>query len=93
MTATQALLYKPICPLGELDAETAPVALDLANAFARGRCVVLDLAGVTFIDAGGLGAIVALRNDLIATGRDLRLVNVQPRQAFVFHLGGLESLL
>ena len=45
---------------GKLDAATAPFLWDLLEHTAAGRRrVVLDLSGVSFVDASGLGALVA----------------------------------
>ena len=40
------------------------------------RCLVVDLANVTAIDASGLGALVSLRSWSKAAGRSLKLMNV-----------------
>jgi anti-anti-sigma factor len=49
-----------VCPFGELDLATAPeVAGPLGEVSSDGlRKVVLDLAGLTFIDSSGMRAIV-----------------------------------
>ena len=41
--------------------------------------VVLNLAGVTFIDSSGLRALLLLRAGLEAAGRDLMLINPSER--------------
>lgn len=93
MTTLHQVTHNPIRPIGPLDGEKAAEALELLTVLRRGPCVVLDLSLITFIDAGGLGAIVSLRNELITTGRELCLVNVQPRHARIFRLAGLGALL
>ena len=40
-----------------------------------GRLVVLDIAGLARIDAGGLGALIRSQNLLASLGGELRLVN------------------
>jgi anti-anti-sigma factor len=40
--------------------------------------IVLDLAGVTAIDAAGLGTLVDLRSWAVANGTDLKLMNLTP---------------
>ena len=45
----------------------------------RTRTLILDLADTVAIDAGGLGALVALRSWAKQTNRTLKLMNVTPR--------------
>jgi anti-sigma B factor antagonist len=80
---------------GAIDFSTVPTLLSDTVAALRQprRNVVVDMSNATFIDAAGLGGVVQLRNDVLAAGRTFRLVGVQPRQARVFALGQLESLL
>ena len=56
---------------GELDGETAPeVTEELAGVAAGGRAVVIDLSELSFIDSGGLHALMRQSQD----GRKLCLV-------------------
>ncbi len=82
-----------VSPTGELDLVTAPAVFDSARILRHTEHVTIDLSRVSFIDAGGLGAIVRLRSDLIAAWGTLELVGVTPRHARVFALGGLATLL
>ncbi len=60
---------------GELDAETAPaLAAALAEADARNRLVV-DLAGVEFIDSSGLRVLLETHHQRLADQRSLILTN------------------
>ena len=59
----------------------------------NGRPLLLDLAGVECVTAGGLGQLVALHNRLRDTGGHLVLVNVGERAFKVFKLTGLNALL
>ncbi len=77
---------------GELDAFTVP-EVRTALAEAHDRDVVLDLAGVTFIDSSGLAMIVEARHRL--EGEQHRLV-LGPRSAVVqrlLELSGVASRL
>ena len=67
---------------GEVDLSTAP---DLESCVrgsldGAGTSVVLDLAGLSFIDSSGLRVLVSLSNDARSNGASLVLRNV-PRQA------------
>jgi anti-anti-sigma factor len=79
---------------GELDLRTAgglrTVLTELA-ADGHGH-VVVDLAGVTFCDAAGLGALVAGNNRLAERGGMLRLVGVRPAQRRILHVTRLDEL-
>ena len=52
-----------------------------------------DLSSVTFIDAAGVGALVAIDNDMRAQGLRLCLINPSPAVCRVFALVGLQQLL
>jgi anti-anti-sigma factor len=54
----------------------------------HGREIVLDLGGVTAIDAGGIGALVALQ----AAGVYLKLMNPTEPVRHVLQLTGLEKV-
>lgn len=77
---------------GELDAFTAP-GLRAGIALAAGTEVLLDLAGVTFIDSSGLAMVVESHQRLRADDR--RLVIVQPSAIVqrLLELSGLTSRL
>ena len=55
--------------------------------------ITIDLGGLQFIDAAGLGEIVCLRATLIAAGRQLTLRRSSPRIRRTFAIGGLAELL
>jgi anti-anti-sigma factor len=57
------------------------------------QVVVLDLKGVTKIDAAGLGVLASLRSWAKATGTELKLMNVAPRLERLLELTGLKSVL
>ncbi|MGH9001336.1 MAG: STAS domain-containing protein [Acidimicrobiia bacterium] len=79
---------------GELDVLTAPLLWEhLEEAIAAGRPVVLDLAGVSFVDSMGIGAMVRAQKRLAETGRSLTVRSPQPPVRKVFEVTGLESAL
>jgi anti-sigma B factor antagonist len=63
---------------GELDVkEAATVAASLAVVAASGRDVIVDLAGLEFIDSSGLAALVSARQHARRAGCDLLLAAPQ----------------
>jgi anti-anti-sigma factor len=55
--------------------------------------VVVDLAGVTFIDSSAIEALLNARRCLAGEGRELRLQRVSAPVARIFELAGLTNLL
>lgn len=80
---------------GELLQETASLfadaVADLADDTGVGHLVV-DLSGATFMDSTGLGALVSLRNQLLARGGRFELVKPQDRVFRLFELTRLDSV-
>jgi anti-sigma B factor antagonist len=63
---------------GELDVVDADsVATGLAAAADQGRVIIADLAHLTFIDAGGVAALIRARRHARHTGGDLLLAAPQ----------------
>jgi anti-sigma B factor antagonist len=63
---------------GELDVtDAARVAAELAAVVAREHVVILDLAGLEFIDSSGLAALVNVRKHARHAGGDLLLAGPQ----------------
>ena len=66
----------------------------LLNAISKGPCpriAVLDLAGVTELDAAGIGALVSVRKRAEASGVTLKLMNLTPRVEDLLELTRLKS--
>jgi anti-anti-sigma factor len=80
---------------GELDLATVPVLREAAAVLLSETAeeITIDLGGLQFIDAAGLGEIVCLRATLIAAGRQLTLRRPSPRIRRTFTIGGLAELL
>ena len=55
--------------------------------------VVLDLAGVPYIDSAGLGAIVRAHTSACGRGGGLRLLNVAGRNRHLLSITGLLTVL
>ena len=79
---------------GEVDVATAPAVRDcLDQVIDRDRGpVIVDLAGVTFIDSTGLGVLIGARQRCAEDDRDLRVVVGEPRILKVFEITGLNEL-
>src|SRR3989442_12002938 len=66
--------------------------LSLSEAQSEVSAVVLDLARVTTVDAGGLGVMLALREQVEAKGIRFELMNVNKRVSMVLKLTRLDSV-
>jgi anti-sigma B factor antagonist len=79
-------------PRGELDVFSAhQLSRDIHDAVDEGcRRVLLDLVGVTFVDAGALGVLARLRTQLPEVGGSLRVVDWSPRFLQVCRMAGLD---
>lgn len=80
---------------GELDLATVPNLRDAALgelAAAGCRTLVLDLAGLTFLDSTGLGCWIELRNRAEEDGKALALESVPPAAARTVTISGLGPL-
>jgi anti-anti-sigma factor len=75
--------------IGEVDMASAPQLVD-ALADAHGR-VVVDLAGVTFLDSTGISALVNARNRLREEGDELSLRDPRDNVRAVLKVVGLSA--
>lgn len=81
-------------PSRELDLAAVPeLRARLAAVHAPGAQVVLDLAGVTFIDSSALSVVLAADRRLMATGGALRLAHVSAEVRRVLRICGLGSMV
>jgi anti-sigma B factor antagonist len=82
---------------GELDYFSALQLLDWADAFtrnhSRGRLVVMDLAGLTFCDAGGISAMLKIHRSLTAGGARLVVRGAAGPVRRVFAITGADQTL
>ena len=66
--------YVVVALRGEIDlANAAEVAAELTAAVSREPVIIVDLAGLQFIDASGISALVRARNNARKAGGDLYL--------------------
>ncbi|MGI9862955.1 STAS domain-containing protein [Moorella naiadis] len=78
---------------GELDMETLAMVEQAAEA-RDGECqLIINLAGVLFIDSTGLRGLLTIQRRWLAKGGAVYLINPSLEVAEVFRLVGLEELL
>ena len=82
---------------GELDIEAAPPLLDAivgaGLAAPTGHRIVVDLAGVRFIDSSGLAALVDAHRRLAAREQQLVVANPDAGVWRIFTLSGIDQIL
>jgi len=80
---------------GELDMETAHLLPELVDRVGRDHAgpVVLDMAGVTFLCAAGIRALLVARDMITAAGGRLTLRDPSPPTRWVLAITGDEHLL
>ena len=81
--------------VGEVDAAATPeLRRQFGKALASGSGpITLDCSALTFIDAGGLGALVYLAKGATAVRRSVALRDVSPWVSRLLVIGGLASML
>jgi anti-sigma B factor antagonist len=79
---------------GEVDIATSPALRDAClGAVEQGGDVVLDLAGVTFLDSSGISVLVQARQRLDSLGRRLEIRAASRPVRRVLELAGLDATL
>jgi len=89
--------YQVVSVAGELDIATAEQAYsyisEVIDGPARGPVpVTVDLSGVTFCDASGLGALARLARHARAAGRQLMLTSARPSVLKIIRITGLDRI-
>lgn len=82
-----------ICPHGEIDANTV---CDFRQALAdlgAPRCLVIDLAGVAFLDSAGLGALIGAIRRIREAGGDVALAGARPPLRRLLLTTGLDRIV
>jgi anti-sigma B factor antagonist len=80
---------------GEIDLHTEPLlreALFTALAHDSAHTVLVDMAGVTFLDSTGINALVHAHRAATGSNRTVRLCNPQPLVTRVLRITGLEQM-
>jgi anti-sigma B factor antagonist len=79
---------------GEIDAHTAPTLAGwLAPLQGAGTDVLIDLAGVDFIDSSGLGVLIDAHRRAVDAGRRLVLERPSPAVVRLIEISGLRDHL
>ncbi|HEX5300379.1 MAG TPA: STAS domain-containing protein [Streptosporangiaceae bacterium] len=96
-TSTSANGYQVVSVAGELDIATAEQAYSFIAEVIDGRRrgsapVTVDLSGVTFCDASGLGALARLARYARAAGRQLNLTSVRPSVMKIMRITSLDRV-
>ena len=89
--------YQVVSVAGELDIATAEQAYSYITEVIDGRLkgsapVTVDLSGVTFCDASGLGALARLARHARAAGRQLRLTAARPAVLKIMRITSLDRV-
>ena len=84
-----------VTAVGEIDAATVSTVADaVADAFSDGyQQVLLDFAGVTFIDSTGLGMLVKSHRLAQASGARFAVVHPTPQTRKLIRVLGLDQVL
>ena len=72
--------------------ESALLRLRVKDLLASSRQIVLDLAGVTHIDSGGLGTLVALHTSARKSGGEIKLANLSNHPKEVLQITRLVTI-
>ncbi len=85
--------YQVIRVTGELDIATAEKAYSYISGVIDGRPapVTVDLSGLTFCDASGLGVLARIARHARQAGRQLRLASPRPSLLKLIRLTGLDG--
>ena len=86
--------YQIVSVTGELDIATAEQAYSYISEVIDGRPapVTVDLSGLTFCDASGLGVLTRIARHARQAGRQLKLTSVRPPQLKIMRLTGLDCV-
>jgi anti-sigma B factor antagonist len=91
-TRTGANGYQIVSVTGELDIATAEQAYSYISEVIDGRMapVTVDLSGLTFCDASGLGALARAARYARQKGRELMLASARPSLLKIMRITGLD---
>lgn len=78
---------------GEVDLRTSPLLREKLLEMLGGSSgnIVLDLAGVSYVDSSGVGTIVELKRRAMRDKRDVVLVGLQQRVRSLFEITRLDK--
>ncbi|MFF0344327.1 STAS domain-containing protein [Kribbella sp. NPDC004875] len=84
--------YVLVQVVGDLDLESAPALTEELRARIGPRPIVLDLAGIEFMDSSGLGVLVGAHKDSTAQGGALLIAAPGPRVHRIFKITKLHKV-
>ena len=86
--------YQIVSVTGELDIATAEQAYSYISEVIDGRPapVTVDLSGLTFCDASGLGVLARIARHARQAGRQLKLTSVRPSLLKIMRITGLDRV-
>jgi anti-sigma B factor antagonist len=91
---TEANGYQVVSVTGELDVATADQAYSYISEVIDGRPapVSVDLSGLTFCDASGLGALARIARHAREMGRQVMLTSVRPSLLKIMRITGMDRV-
>ena len=81
-----------LCLQGQIVTGETEILRNAVHSLPEVSAVVLDFARVTTVDAGGLGVMLALRQQVESKGIRFELMNVNQRVSMVLKLTRLDSV-
>ena len=81
-----------LCLQGQIVTGETEILRNAVHSLPEVSAVILDFARVTTIDAGGLGVMLALREQVQSKGIRFELMNVNKRVSMVLELTRLDSV-
>lgn len=81
---------------GELDHHTGVIVrerIDMELLRTPVKLLVLDMAGVTFMDSSGIGLIAGRYHRVKSLGGDMRIANPGPALVRILKMSGIEQLM
>jgi anti-sigma B factor antagonist len=93
-TRTGANGYQVVSVTGELDIATAEQAYSYISEVIdrRSAPITVDLSGLTFCDASGLGALARIARHAREAGRQLMLASARPSLVKIIRITGLDRV-
>ena len=72
--------------------ESSQLREQVKSVLAQSKKIVLNLGGVSYIDSGGLGMLVALYTSARASGGDIKLANLTQRVGDILQITKLSTV-
>jgi anti-sigma B factor antagonist len=72
--------------------ESSQLRDEVKNLLAQSKKIVLNLGGISYIDSGGLGVLVALYTSARSSGADIKLANLTQRVGDILQITKLSTI-